>query len=42
MHVIIVMGVGEIRDFGWLLHVMVFGNEKFVCLFMLLGDGVRK
>jgi hypothetical protein len=25
-----------------LLHVMVFGNEKFVCLFLLLGDGVRK
>jgi hypothetical protein len=32
MHVIIVMGVGEIRDFGWLLHVMVLEMKSlFAC-----------
>jgi hypothetical protein len=36
------MGVGEIKSFGWLLHVMIFGNGKFVCLLLLLVDGVRK
>jgi hypothetical protein len=32
----------EQRVLGWLLHVMIFGNGKFVCLLLLGDNGERK